>query len=105
MSSSNRNIGTRVYLKRKVDKPEVTRQGVDDVVKKIIETVRRDKESGARSYARRFDKWNKSILVSKEDIERAIQRVPHDVKQDIIFAHRQIESFARAQREALNGTL
>ena len=94
-----------MYLKKKVDKPEVTREGVDDVVKKIIETVRRDKESGARSYARRFDKWNKSILVSKEDIERAIQRVPHDVKKDIIFAHRQIESFARAQREALNGTL
>ena len=93
-----------MYLKRKVDKPEVTRQGVDDAVKDIIDTVRRDRESGARSYARRFDKWNKSILVSKEDIERAIQRVPYDVKKDIVFAHRQIESFARAQREALNDT-
>eukprot|EP00938_MAST-03A_sp_MAST-3A-sp1_P006771 g6771.t1 len=103
MSSSNLNVGTRVYLKRKVDKPEVTRQGVDDAVKDIVETVRRDREKGARSYARRFDKWNKSILVSKEDIERAIQRVPYDVKKDIVFAHRQIESFARAQREALNG--
>lgn len=104
MSSTNQNVGTRVYLKRKVDKPEVTRQGVDSIVKEIIETVRQDRESGARSYARRFDKYDKSILVSKEDIKRAISRVPDEVKADIVFAHQQIESFARAQRQALNDT-
>ena len=46
-----------MYLKRKVDKPEVTRQGVDDAVKDIIDTVRRDRESGARLFARRFDNF------------------------------------------------
>ena len=77
MSSSNQNVGTRLYLKRKSDKPEVTRQGVDIIVRDIIETIKEKREEGARY-----------VFISKNDLFLNLTHAPHSFIHS--FIHSQI---------------
>lgn len=100
MSSSGLDVGTRVYLKRRVAKPSVTDEGVGDTVRKILDGIREGGEAAVSDLCRRFDKWDGDLVVSKGAIDAAAARVPERVRRDIEFAHERIQAFAMAQKGA-----
>lgn len=108
MSSTDLDVGSREYIKRRGlthRSRDKQLHDVDIAVRKIIDTVRARGEKGAREFARKFDKWNGDVLMSKTAIRAAVDRVPKTTRRDIEFSLKQIESFARAQREQCRDTI
>ena len=52
-------------------------------------------------YAAKFDRYDGSIKLSREEIEAASALVPEKLKQDIRFAHENVRGFAEAQMSTL----
>jgi len=90
------------YLKKAEPKQE---EGVDSVralVSEVLERVKAEGERSVRLYSEKFDKWNpSSFRLSEEDIREAERNVPIDLKQEILFLHDQVKSFAEAQKKTL----
>ena len=97
MSSSGKNIGTRVYLKRASPTPQVchhhvctttsprpqpaaslthsakvTTAGVTEAVQAIISDVRSNGVAGARKYAAKFDNWSGKVRMTAAAIAAAV---------------------------------
>ncbi|MBD1559287.1 histidinol dehydrogenase [Vibrio sp. S9_S30] len=92
------------YLKRAAAENEVVKEDerIQQVVKEMLERIRREGESAVVEYAKQFDGWQGGTFVmSAEKRARLIAEVPQRVKDDIDFAHRQIKRFAQAQRDSL----
>ncbi len=92
------------YMKR----AEKTASTGEDDVRKTVQTVLDEIEAGgdekAREYAAKFDKWTGDIVVSKDDMKAAADKVSTQLKDDIRFAHDQVRKFAEAQRASIKDT-
>jgi sulfopropanediol 3-dehydrogenase len=91
-----------VQFLKKATKTSAT--GEDDtrsVVAKMLREIESGGEECARDYARRFDQWDGSIVVSRESIKQAAARVPAKLQDDIRFAHERVRMFAEHQRASL----
>src|SRR6056297_3505408 len=88
----------REYLK----KAKLTsRSGASDVhatVQGILDAIEAGGDAAALEYARKFDQYEGSILLSDEEIEAACALVPKKLKQDIAFAHDNVRRFAERQK-------
>ena len=77
----------------------------DTKTKQIVSDILNDIEAGgdekALEYAAKFDKYDDEIILSKEAIEAATAIVPEKMKQDIQFAHSNVERFAKAQKSTV----
>lgn len=89
------------YLKKAVPQAAEDHRGVAEAVHAILEEVRSGGEAAVRRYSRELDKWDGDIVVSRAAIDRAIDRVPSKLKDDIRFAHANIRRFAEAQRATI----
>lgn len=87
---------------------EKTASTGEDDVRKTVQTVLDEIEAGgdekAREYAAKFDKWTGDIVVSKDDMKAAADKVSTQLKDDIRFAHDQVRKFAEAQRASIKDT-
>ena len=92
------------YMKR----AEKTASTGEDDVRKTVQTVLDEIEAGgdekAREYAAKFDKWTGDIVVSKDDMKAAADKVSTQLKDDIRFAHDQVRKFAEAQPASIKDT-
>lgn len=71
---------------------------VKDIVEGIIENVRDNGDAALVEYAKKFDKVDlKKIAVSRDDIERAYEKVSQDVVDEIENAAYNIERFHKMQ--------
>lgn len=74
-------------------------------VQKTVQGILNDIESGgdnkALEYAAKFDNYKGNILLTRDEIETAKALVPNKIKQDIIFAHDNVQRFAEVQRSTL----
>ncbi len=89
------------YLK-KAEKTAAT--GESDIraqTQAILDEIEQGGDAKAREYAERFDKWDGEIVVSKETIEQAGDKVSQKLKDDIRFSYDNVRKFAAAQRAAL----
>ncbi|WP_420556459.1 histidinol dehydrogenase [Roseovarius sp.] len=88
----------RDYLK----KAKLTsRSGASDVhatVQGILDAIEDGGDAAALEYARKFDQYEGSILLSEAEIEAACALVPEKLKQDIAFAHDNVRRFAERQK-------
>ncbi len=88
----------REYLK----KAKLTsRSGASDVhatVQGILEDIEEGGDAAALDYARKFDKYEGSILLSQDDIDAACALVPEKLKADIRFSHDNVRRFAERQK-------
>ena len=66
-------------------------------VARIVSRVRREGDRALLAYARRFDKLDGPIEVTKAGIEKASRRVPSDVRRAISMAARSIRQVAARQ--------
>jgi sulfopropanediol 3-dehydrogenase len=77
----------------------------DTKTQQIVRDILNDIEAGgdekALEYAAKFDKYDGEIILSKEAIEAATAIVPEKMKQDIQFAHSNVERFAKAQKSTV----
>jgi sulfopropanediol 3-dehydrogenase len=77
----------------------------DTKTQQIVRDILNDIEAGgdekALEYAAKFDKYDGEIILSKDAIEAATAIVPEKMKQDIQFAHSNVERFAKAQKSTV----
>lgn len=88
----------REYLK----KAKLTsRSGASDVhatVQGILDAIEAGGDAAALEYARKFDQYEGSILLSDAEIEAACALVPEKLKADIRFSHDNVRRFAERQK-------
>ena len=71
------------------------------IVRDILHDIENGGDEKALEYASKFDKYEGEIILSKSAIEAAAELVPDKMKQDIEFAHSNVERFARAQKSTV----
>jgi sulfopropanediol 3-dehydrogenase len=74
---------------------------VRQTVQSILDDIEARGDVAALEYAAKFDQYKGSVILSKEDIDRACALVPEKLKRDIDFAHENVRKFAQAQKETL----
>ena len=77
----------------------------DTKTQKIVQDILSEIEDGgdekALEYAAKFDNYDGEIILSKNAINAATALVPEKMKQDIKFAHSNVERFAKAQKSTV----
>ena len=77
----------------------------DTKTQKIVQDILSEIEEGgdekALEYAAKFDNYDGEIILSKNAIDVATALVPEKMKQDIKFAHSNVERFAKAQKSTV----
>ncbi len=89
------------YLK-KATKTSAT--GEDDtrrIVAEMLADIEAGGEDRVRHYASKLDGWTGDIVVSKDEIAAAAEKVPPRLRDDLQFAHERVRKFAEAQRASL----
>ena len=77
-------------------------QKVAEIVKGVIDDVRKNGDKAVRTYSAKFDKWEPaSFKLSPEQIQEAISKVPAQTVKDIKEAQHNVRTFAQAQRDSI----
>ncbi|TAL74393.1 MAG: histidinol dehydrogenase [Burkholderiaceae bacterium] len=92
---------TTYYLKRAAKSPETETATAQKVVTEMLAEIGANGEGAVRQYAKKLDKWDGDIVMSREEIDRRSAEVPAAVQRDIDFAIRQVSDFAKAQRDSM----
>jgi len=71
------------------------------IVRDILHDIENGGDEKALEYASKFDKYDGEVILSKSAIEAVAELVPDKMKQDIEFAHSNVERFARAQKSTV----
>ena len=71
------------------------------IVRDILHDIENGGDEKALEYASKFDKYEGEVILSKSAIKAAAELVPDKMKQDIEFAHSNVERFARAQKSTV----
>jgi len=91
----------RRYFKQASKTSKTDSASVHDTVRGILEDIETNGEAAALKYAAQFDNYEGALILSAEDIEAASAKVPQKLKDDIRFAHENIEKFAIAQKGSM----
>ncbi|MEN8195113.1 MAG: histidinol dehydrogenase [Pseudomonadota bacterium] len=89
------------YLK-KASKTAAT--GEDDtrrIVSEMLADIEAGGEDRVRHYASTLDGWTGEIVVSRDEIAAAAEKVSPRLRDDLQFAHERVHKFAEAQRASL----
>jgi sulfopropanediol 3-dehydrogenase len=89
------------YIKKAVLNFEQASEKKRTLVIDLLNDIRARGETAVREMAKKFDGWEGDFILSKEQKAALIAQVPAQVKEDIRFAHQQVASFAKAQRESI----
>lgn len=88
-----------------IKQPSVDVAAEDRSVRARVETMLSDIRAGGeetvREIARDLDRWTGEFVLSDEKRRALIDSVSDRDKEDIRFAHRQVQRFARAQRDSI----
>ena len=71
------------------------------IVQDILSEIEQGGDEKALEYAAKFDNYDGEIILSKNAIDAATALVPEKMKQDIKFAHSNVERFAKAQKSTV----
>ena len=76
--------------------------GVETVVREVIDDVRANGDDAVRRYSEKFDGWSpESFRLDREQIERAIASLDSQVVNDIRDVQANVREFAQRQRETM----
>jgi sulfopropanediol 3-dehydrogenase len=89
------------YVKRATRTPETGAADTRETVERMLRDIETRGETAVREYSERLDGWSGEFVVPSDAIARAGASLPARVREDVAFAHRQVEAFARRQRESL----
>jgi len=88
----------REYLKKASLTAKSDASEVHETVKTILSDIEAGGDAKAMEYAKKFDRYEGSVLLSAEEIEAACALVPEKLKQDIRFAQDNVRRFAETQK-------
>ena len=71
------------------------------IVRDILSAIEVGGDEKALEYAAKFDNYDGETILSKDAIKAATELVPEKMKQDIKFAHSNVERFAKAQKSTV----
>ncbi|WP_424970736.1 histidinol dehydrogenase [Dinoroseobacter sp. S76] len=91
----------REYLKKATLTPKSDASDTQEIVRGILDEIEAGGDDAALAYAKKFDNYEGSIILSQAEIDAAIAEVPEKLKQDIQFAHANVKKFAEAQRDTV----
>ena len=90
------------YLKRSGEAAAFDRRQVEETVRRMLDDIEANRDDAIRRYARDLDKWHADgFRVSEDRIRDVEQRIPESFKEDYAYALRQVQTFARHQRETM----
>lgn len=91
-----------VYLKKATRTAETGQSDVRAAVEAMLAEIDRDGEKAVQRFARDLDKWEGEIVVTQEQRAKAAASIPEQLKNDIRFAHANIQRFAEAQKATIS---
>ena len=89
------------FVKRSQASQASTDGGVREVVEDMLDRIRSCGEPAVEEYARNLDDWHGDFVLTEEKKVNLIAQVSDQEKDDIRFAHSQVERFALAQKASL----
>lgn len=93
------------YLKKGKSESDIRNADADvrKSVEKIIRDIEENGDMAVRKYAGAFDNWSPaSFRLTDAQIKAIVDGTPQQVKDDILFAQRQIRFFAEQQRASIS---
>ena len=93
---------TREYLKRAKLTSKSDASETQAIVRGILDDIEAGGDEKALEYARKFDKYDGEVLLSKETIAAAAALVPEKLRRDIEFSHANVKRFAEAQKATVS---
>jgi sulfopropanediol 3-dehydrogenase len=91
----------REYLKKARKTSTSDSSDVRETVQKILDEIETGGEEAAKRYADKFDRYAGNLVLNRDEIAKAGERIPQKLKDDIRFAHDNVRRFAEAQMETL----
>lgn len=92
----------RTYIKRAEGTSKEGRARVEETVRGMIADIRENRDEAVRRYAAELDGWEESeFRVSKDRIRAVVNRMPDTFKQDFDLCLRNVQEFAKRQRDSL----
>ncbi|WP_439522916.1 histidinol dehydrogenase [Marivita sp.] len=92
----------REYLKKATLTAKSDASEVHETVKTILADIEAGGDETALEYARNFDKYEGTVMLTAKDIEAASALVPEKLKRDIEFSHDNVRRFAEAQKATVS---
>jgi sulfopropanediol 3-dehydrogenase len=89
------------YLMKASKTPETETATAQGVVTEMLAEIEKNGEAAVRAYAKKLDKWDGEMIVTKAELEANAKAVPAQARKDIEFAIEQVRNFALAQRDSL----
>lgn len=91
----------RTYLKKAAKTSTTNASDVQATVRKILQEIETGKDATAQKYAKDFDNYAGPALLSDDEIQHAIAKVPQKLRDDMQFSHDNIRRFAEAQKKSM----
>ncbi|UWR24561.1 histidinol dehydrogenase [Sulfitobacter sp. S190] len=92
---------TRDYLKKATLTAKSDASETHETVKNILSDIEAGGDAKAMEYAKKFDRYEGNVLLTQDEIDAAIARVPEKLKADIRFAHDNVKRFAELQKSTV----
>ncbi len=89
------------YLKKAPLTSKSDASDVHMIAKDILADIEAGGDKAALGYAKKFDKYDGSIVLTAEEIEAACALVPEKMKADIQFSHDNVRRFAEKQKSTV----
>lgn len=97
-----------VYLKQRMAEGQATsapqsNDHISQVVKGVIDHIRREGDAAVHQYSEKFDKWSPaSFKLSQSDIKEIMSHVSDQTIEDIKKVQSNVRKFAEAQKSSLS---
>jgi len=90
------------YLKKAEKTPATGEEDTRRIVAEMLADIEDGGEDRVRHYASTLDGWTGDIVVSRDEIAAAADKVPQRLRDDLRFAHDRVRKFAEAQRASMS---
>jgi histidinol dehydrogenase len=91
------------YVKKAPERPAADIAAVENTVRDMLGRVRDEGDAAVRHYAKTLDKWEQEgFRVSGDEIRAVTASLPETFKEDFALGLRNIQEFARRQRDSMS---
>lgn len=90
-----------LYVKRAPARDPGDAAGVAATVREMLDRIRTDGDAAVREFSEKLDGWTGAFRVSENVIRSTASRLPETFKEDFELCLRNVQEFARRQRDSL----
>ena len=91
------------FIKKAPERPAADKAAVEKTVREMLGRVRDEGDAAVGHYAKTLDKWEQdSFRVSGDEIRAVTAMLPETFKEDFALGLRNVQEFARRQRDSMS---